>query len=420
MLARTDDGVQAITGQTLLRYTLFNAPWALICTLSFGLSNYLIILFISHYDGLAEAGRLRLFLSILELIGISTLLDTPKIVIKNMVMGKHGVVRPLMFHRAKWSLAGMAIGCVVAAAFQQKGDDAWIAILIASLLLPFIYAGDTYDSMNQAKQLFRANAFCALSKFGSLTILALVMGRLGMSVVYFMVAYSIVVSAFHVYFVTRHREPFDPAAAEADELKRQSVQLSAAGVFPVLLMQVDKLLISYFLGLEALGLYTIGISTGNLFLHFIRPSLTIYFPFLVNSRPSLRLLLTVAGVLTVIGGIGAWLLQFYFVHVLSPKFIDAYPIAAVPVVGLGLCSIGVVSYYSSVYHRGSNIRIPTITNIITAGVVAIYLLASVLLGGKYALLLCAASYPLRELVNVIVINALTRRFEADAKACPVL
>src|SRR5687767_5355848 len=105
----------SLTLPTSLRYTLVNAPWALISSLSFGVSNYFIILVLAFHYGLAVAGEFRLFLSLVEILGIFSLLDTGKITVKNLVLGKRGIVRPLIMHRAKWSLLGVAIGCILSA-----------------------------------------------------------------------------------------------------------------------------------------------------------------------------------------------------------------------------------------------------------------------------------------------------------------
>ena len=415
--------LEPVPTQTLpagLRYTLVNGPWVLIGSLSFGLSNYLIILVLAFQYGLAEAGKFRLFLSIVELLAIFSLLDTSKIIVKNLVLGKRGVVRPLMLHRAKWSLAGLAIGCIIAAVFYQQGSDIWIPLLVASLLLPAACSADAYSDINLAKKQFQTNAFFNLAKFGTLTLAALTVAHLDVGVFYFMVAYFVIVAAFHLAFVTRYEEAFEPAGPEAGVLKKQATRLSGAGLFPALLEQADKALISLFLGMDALGLYTVGVATGRLLLHCIRPLLTIYFPMLVHDRPTPKLLLVLGCGLTVVGAAFAWLLQFYFDRVLGPSFAGAFPVAAVCAAGLGVYGVGVTTYYSTIFHRNSDLRIPTLTNIVTAAVTLCYLVAAVIFGGQWALLLCAASYPLRELINLTIITVLSKRVGANAKAGSVL
>ena len=49
----------------------------------------------------------------------------------------------------------------------------------------------------------------------------------------------------------------------------------------------------------------------------------------------------------------------------------------------------------------------------------IYMVAALTFGGDYALLLCAASYPLRELVRLIVIRNLNSRADKTVDASTV-
>jgi hypothetical protein len=53
-------------------------------------------------------------------------------------------------------------------------------------------------------------------------------------------------------------------------------------------------------------------------------------------------------------------------------------------------------------------------------VVISYLLVAILQGGEHVLLLCAASYPLRELIKMSIIAILSRKEEANAKPGAVL
>ena len=221
-----------------------------------------------------------------------------------------------------------------------------------------------------------------------------------------MSAYFIFHAAFNLVYLTQHEEFSKPENDNAPLYRRESLQLSGSGAFTVLLDNADKFLVSYFFGLEALGLYVIGISTGRLFLHFIKPTLTIYYPVLVKHRFSPSLLVGGFLGLSAIGAVTAFLARYYFEHVLGAEYLDAYPLAVIVLLGLGVYFVGVIYYYSAIYYKDSTARIPAISNVITAIVVTIYMAIVLKFGGDYALMLCAASYPLRELVTIIVISIL--------------
>jgi O-antigen/teichoic acid export membrane protein len=314
----------------------------------------------------------------------------------------------------KFSLIAIPLGMAISAYLYSDGNRIWMPIAIATLIIPVALTTDMYNEINLAKRQFRTNATYSVLKFGTLTLVAAALSFARVDVLVYMCLYYVIVGAFHLAFLRRHDEVREAPASDSDDLKRQSIRLSATGIFPLLLEHADKFLIGYFFGLEALGIYTIGISTGRLMLHFVKPLTTLFFSHLVLHKLDTILRVALAVGLTLVGLAGAWLLQHYFTYVLGAKFAASYPTAAVVTAGLGVHSLGVLSYYSSIYHKESDVRVPTLTNIITAAAMVLYLLVATLLGGSYALILCAASYPLRELCNLIVISFLTRRFSKHA------
>lgn len=417
-MASDDGGTMRARTQALsrlVRYTLFNAPWTLIASLSKGLSNYIIILVLSGTFGLAAGGQFRLFLSIMGVLSIFTLTDTGKIVVKYLVLGNSGVVRPLLFNRMRWALAGIVAGAVWAAIFYDRGNELWLPVLAGALLLPLTYPTDMYAQINQARKQFSLNALYSGTKYTTLVMLALLAAGFKISVSLFLIAYSIAIACFHMFYLTRHPETFEPANPNARTFIRDGIKLSGSGLFPLLMESADKFLISYFFGLEALGLYAIGVSTGRLFLHFVKPTLAIYFPILVTHRPDTRLLLASLVILSGIGIAAALLMDLYFTHVLAAKYMDAYPLAAIVVVGLGVYAIGIIIQYSSIYYKDSTIVIPATVNITTAVLIVSYLFIAVTQGGEYALLLCAASYPLRDIIITTATTFLSKRVGVHAK-----
>ena len=92
------------------KYAFFNAPWAFIASLSHGLSSYLIMLLLAHYYGLAASGQFRLLTAIVGTLSIFTLVDSGKVVVKYLIMGRTGVVRPVFMQRIRWGLLGAAAG----------------------------------------------------------------------------------------------------------------------------------------------------------------------------------------------------------------------------------------------------------------------------------------------------------------------
>ena len=397
----------------VILYGFRHAPWAVLASLCAGLSNYLIIILLSQYYGLATGGEFRLLLSIVGLLSLFTLAEADKVVIRHLVRGKQGVVRPLVISRMQFSLLGTVIGVITAALFYHEGQEIWLSILVASLLLPLAFPTDLYAQIVQSRNNFRKAAIQSFIKYTILTLLAFFAGIWSVAISTFVGVYYLCLTAINTILLLRQPETFEPSSAEAPLYRRESLQLSVAGLSPVVLQHSDKLLISYFLGFEKLALYTIGISTGRLISNAVKPILTVYFPVLVKERFSFGLLLAVFGALTV-AGIGAvWPLSYYFSDVLGAEYAEAYPLAAIIMAGLGVYFVSVVLYYSSVYHEDAKLSVPTMTSFLSTLVTLTYLVLSLKFGGEYALLLSAASYPLRDLLTLVLTLTLSRRAKAS-------
>jgi len=399
-----------------IRYTLSHAPWAIIATLSAGLSKYVIVILVAKFYGLATGGQFRLLLSIFGILALFTLVDSGKVAIKYLVQNESGVIRTLYLQRLRWSLLGLATGLGLAAWNYTKGNEVWLPILVAAFCLPLAGPASLFIQINQAHKQFRLNAFYFVLKWGTITLAMFALAFLQVNPVWLMSAYFVLGASFNLLYFSRQDEVYQPENDNKPVYRRASLQLSGSGVFPVLLDNADKFLVSYFFGLEVLGLYVIGVSTGRLFLNFVKPTLTIYFPLLVKHRFAPSLLIGGFAGLSVVGIVAALLMPYYFEYVLGSEYLVAYPFASVIVSGLGIYFVGVIFYYSAVYHKDSSAEIPAITNVVTAILIIAYMLAALKFGGEYALLLCAASYPLRELVKIVMIRFLAARINKGANA----
>jgi O-antigen/teichoic acid export membrane protein len=398
----------------LIRYTLSHGPWAFITSLSAGLSIYVIVILVAEFYGLAMGGQFRLLLSTIGILRLFTLIDSGKVLIKYLVQKETGVVRTLYLQKLRWSVMAMAIGLGIAGWYYSKGDEVWLPIFFASLCLPISSPASLYIQINQANKQFRLNAFYSVTKWGTVTLSVSVLAFLQVNSPWLMSTYFVLVALFNLLYLTRHEEVFESENENAPAYRRASLQLSGSGVFPVLVDNADKFLVSYFFGLEVLGLYVIGVSTGRLILNIVKPTLTIYFPLLVNHRFTPSLLIGGFLSLSALGIAAALLMRYYFEYILGKEYLAAYPLASIILVGLGVYFVGIVMYYSAVYHKDSSSEVPAISNVITAVVVVMYMVAALKLGGQYALLLCAASYPLRELVRIVVIGYLAARIDKAA------
>jgi O-antigen/teichoic acid export membrane protein len=392
-------------------YFLKNAPWTVVTTFVTGLSTYAIMLLLMRFEGLEAVGQFRLLLSIVTMLSLATLLDTGKILIKYVVQEASGVVRPLMVNRMRWSLLGVVAGLVVAGVMHSRGEPLAVAVLAASLLLPLTYPTNLFAQIHQARRLFRFNALINIAKHAVLVSMVLVGLLADWSVIGLFIAYFAVLTIFNVWYMSWHAEELRSVSPESKKAVREATVLSGSGLLPVVLDNMDKFLVSYFLGLEALGIYAIGVSTGRLLLNLVKPMLVVYLADLVKKRLSRKFEILSFVLLTLVGLVAALALKYVMELFFKPDEVQAYPISFVILAGLGVYFVGVTKYYSAIYHKDSSLKVPVITNFVSAPIVVGYLLLSLNLGGDYALILCAGSYPLREALNIVVISVLSKWYQ---------
>ena len=397
--------------QNHFTYFAQNAPWTVVTTLVTGLSNYVIMILLMRFAGLEAVGQFRLLLSIVAMLALASVLDTGKILIKYVVQEMPGVIRPLLVNRALWSLIGVAAGLVVAAVQAYQDNPLAPAVAAAALMLPLTFPFNLYAQILQARREFRLNALINLLKQTVIVGVVFVWLLLEWDVITLFIVYYALRTAFNVWYMSWHFSEMRTVAPESKKIVREATVLSGSGMLQVVLDNIDKFLVSYFLGLEALGLYAIGVSTGKLLLSFVKPMLVVYLADLVDNRLSRRFQWLSFALLTLVGIVLTVIMGFFMSLVFKPDEMLAYPIAAVIWISLGIYFVGVTKYYSSIYHKDSSLKVPVITNLVSTPLIVGYLLLCLKFGGDYALILCAASYPLRELINVVAISMLSRRYQ---------
>ncbi|MCG8559849.1 MAG: oligosaccharide flippase family protein [Hyphomicrobiales bacterium] len=397
-----------------IRYIVAQAPWALIATLSAGLANYVIVIILTKFYDAYVVGQFRLLLSVVGLLGLFSFLETGNILLKAVVENKGGVAKPLFVNRVKYALIGSAVGLVLAFYFYRDGNDIYIPLAFSALVVPVFFPTAMFEFINHALKNFRGNAIIDLTRFASVTLLFAAGGFFGVYPPALLSTYFVVLAGFNAFFYARLVEKLKPFATRAPKEIKDSVQLSLSSVFVNILEHADKLLISYVFGLKALGLYAVGVSTGNLVLFMAKPALTVLNPLLVEERFSGRMLAYIFVGTTIAGVIASVALKPIFAVVFGAEYLEAYDLSKVIIWGLGIFCVSVLVYNTSVYNKDSPVRVPVLNNFISPVIVLVYLVLAVLLGGEYALLLCAASYPLRQLVNVVILAIISGRTSAHA------
>jgi O-antigen/teichoic acid export membrane protein len=278
-----------------------------------GLVNYALIVFLAYSVGNAGAGEYRIFYSIFAITGIVTLLESGKIVVRGVSAGDPSAIAAAIAARIFFVLALAPVALVLSglAYWMSPGMlasiDGHVVAAIGFGLLHFIT--DSWMARLQAEERFgRVLALAVAKHAGSLAVFA-VFWFSGAGVPTAALAQFAAMTLFNVVAFMALIRPLLKGAASLASPRRvlarpeasEALTLSAATALPNALEHLDKFVIGAVFGLEAVGLYTLCVSTGRLLYNGLKPALYIYYRRFTLRLPSGRALTTAFVAFTLFG-----------------------------------------------------------------------------------------------------------------------
>lgn len=293
-----------------LMYFVRNGPLAIFSASLPGLVNYAIIVYLSYAYSLEAAGQYRLLFSYFTLAGLPTLQESTSPYVRAATLGPRSHLLGLLFGQL-YAATLTAIAIVGAYFLTVSMGTAWLpsAMLPIALLTMFYYPFQLFVAHIQARQQFFKLAILTTIKFAIAlgTFFAmLAVTRSVTSATIAQLATMTVTNLFCYYFVTRGDLEWDPSLLNPFKtFRRKEVRegtlLSFGLLLPGALEQVDKIIIGAVFGLEALGIYTLGFSTGRLLYNMLKPSLYVYYRHFVDKMPPKALLKRIFVAFTALG-----------------------------------------------------------------------------------------------------------------------
>ncbi len=299
-----------------LGYFLRNGPLAILSSSLPGLINYVAIVYLTYVAGLEAAGEYRLLFSYFAICGLFALQEASNVYVRANTLGRRDQMGALVLASAQVTLLTVLL---LLAAYGVLGalDLPWlppVIIVIAGVSL-FYYPTELFKAHLQSEQRFGALLAATLVKWTATLLAFIVAFELTRSVAWSLAIQLTAMAVLNLIIfwsvagrgLAFDRTLLNPLANARRPEVRESAWLSF-GLLPGLIEQVDKLLVGWIFGLEALGIYTLGFSSGRLLFNAVKPSLYVYYRHFVSRMPPARLLRLMFLVFT---GVGALLAAAY-------------------------------------------------------------------------------------------------------------
>jgi len=417
-LSRLRDQALAFGQKDGLRRLVRHGPFAMAASSLPGAVNYVAILYLTYLSSAAETGRYRLLFSWFALYGLASVFESNKVFIRSIAENDKSSTVGLFVTRLIFSGAAFVVTLgvwAVGLAIHRPvpGELVWIALIAL-----FFYPANAYQSYYQVKSWFMLFFASELVKYGVALVVLLAMLHFGFSIVQAVLAQFVVMAAFHLIFFGFsvatfidwqtiaggwRQMLFSPASREAQSL-------SLANFLPSTLEHVDKMVVGAVFGLQTLGLYTLGFSTGRFIYNALKPALYIYYKRFVSRLPTQGLLWMLGIGFSAFGALLsiAFLMAVASIPALAPfRGTQMVTIILFLSYGIGMVDAVYLQAYSINKDTESNhiLIANTLASVACLGLFGV----AALLTGPVALALFALHYPLRHGLSVSIVSLLSRR-----------
>ncbi|MGL4325711.1 MAG: hypothetical protein ACRCTD_16880 [Beijerinckiaceae bacterium] len=395
-----------------------------------GFVNYVIVIYLTYALSASAAGEYRILFSIFSLAGLATLLETSKVFVRAVARDDSQAMGALFLGRIYFAISAVSL-LVLAVVLAPAGflPERWInasPIAIAVMVAALFYSlFDLYAPYLQAKQSFDRFFLFALIKYITALVLFIAMIWVGYSVTIATTVQLVMMTLFHAVFflstaardMTWSRASAGPVTVAQTAEPREAAVLSFANAIPNALEHIDKLVIGAVFGLEVLGLYTLGFSTGRFIYNSLKPAIYIYYRQFVDTMPPARIVLTIGIGFTLFGLVCAGLYWWAIAQIPALyKFRGTEWVAAIIFASYGVAMADAI--YAQAFAINKDTRsghLLTANLISSAACIAMFIVAA-MLPVSVALLVFAAHYCVRHALTMVILSHLRRRDVQEGRA----
>ena len=247
-------------------YFLRNGTWSLIGDGVQVFAGAVLAVLFARLASKEVFGQFQFILSIVSLLAVVSVKGLDVVVLRDTARGFEGVYRRAVKLRFWWSLLGIPIMLIVGWYYRWAGDGVLAsAFVIGAWLMPMHYASNSWTSWLKGKKNFNllARYTAVKSVLNTAVVMVAIVLSAGSLVVVF-VSYFVgqIVMNSIAFVISRKLAKNDQVSSD---WKQYSYFVSLAGLFKLVMVNIDKVLVAVLISPTALAVYTVAILIPNYF-----------------------------------------------------------------------------------------------------------------------------------------------------------
>ena len=386
--------------------------WVFLGRVFLMVKSFAMSILLTKYLSIENFGEYKLLLSYMGIFALFSLPESSQILIKYVPRGHDNALKILLNQRIKFSIiASLILFCYCGYLFYE--GETWITFFIIAFFLPFYYAFNLFHPYLIAKQNFKLlNQLFVLRSL--IQLLAVYVGLLFVqNVMIVLVCFigSFSLSNILFYFIIKKKYFKEISNIRTDErinrfFRMHALLISLVGVLPIIIENIDKVLIARYIDFKSVAVFSVGILIGKAVNNFFKPFISTLSAKLVfstiNKRQYLLILIfgTLFGVITAVIIIPNVIIFFY-----GDIYAESIIFSQVLICSLGIYFSHTLYYNQIMYNKKKSIKIVYINNVVIplALLLLLYVFITLECTVKTKMLLISLLYPIRLILSSILI-----------------
>lgn len=259
-------------------YFIKNGFWVGLRQVAVILFSFLISVAFARLSSQETFGNYQLFFSLFAVVSVFSLPGLNTSLLQTVARGYEGDYRRLVRLSFISSLLGAPILLGLGAFYYSESPALGLSLFFSSLIFPFFYAPNSWDSFLQGKGLFTVSA-----RFGLLQ--ALVNCLATISILYFqsdnlfaiLGVYLVSYAFFNILFYKRSLRYVENEKKDETTID-YGIFLTKVNIFSLVADNADKIIVGIFLGPQKLAIYYLGISVAKTLFDFSKTAVAVWLP----------------------------------------------------------------------------------------------------------------------------------------------
>lgn len=271
--------------QTDMVYVASGISWITLGKVLSSIASFLFVVAFANLLPQETFGTYKYVLSIIAILGITSLPGMSNSVTRSVAQGYEGVTRSVVTTKIKWGLIGAVAGLAIAGYYYLNGNIVLgLSFLVTSIFLPFKDSFALYSPVLRGKKLFKS-----VSVYGTIKQFILV----GATVVVLFLSDNLFLVLFTYFAVSTFVDMVILSIISfrlklnkemTPEVLSYGKHLSYMKVFGSVAQEIDKVLLWHYLGAVPLAVYSFALSPVLRLRDLITPITSLALPKLSTSQ----------------------------------------------------------------------------------------------------------------------------------------